>query len=222
MSSSTTLRFCPGCGAACSPDARFCGGCGAMLGTAPPPLAPAKSTTRKAISPPIPAATTTVPTAWKVAFGDALPPAGKLFPEQVKPARSKKPRAAGSIMEAPLPRAKSVWGSTFFMALTQGADMVTRAMEGGAENDRTVHLRLGIAAAVAVFGLGLGFSPRLRTVLVRLGTVALALLQGSSILSVLQGVITDPQLIQSVMPNVGAQLVSLLAVVRLFREVGKN
>lgn len=100
--------------------------------------------------------------------------------------------------------------------------MVTRAMEGGAENDKTVHLRLGIAAAVAVFGLSLGSSPRLRTVLVKLGAVAIALLQGSSIFSVLQSVATDPQLIQSIIPNVGAQLVSLMALFRLFREVGKR
>lgn len=237
MNATSTLRFCPSCGAARSPDARFCGVCGASLAVSvatavalpvtPPPL---KSSTRHSSPPPIPASRTgqksavvaTGSTAWKVSIGDVLPAVGSLFPKQTKTPRAKKNHVARATAELPIPKAKALWGSTFFMALSQGADMVTRAMEGGTENDKSVHLRLGIAAAVAVFGVALGSSPRLRTVLVKLGTVAIALLQGSSIFTVLQSVATDPQLIQSVIPNVGAQLVSLMAVFRLFREVGKR
>jgi hypothetical protein len=108
------------------------------------------------------------------------------------------------------------------MAITQGADLMTRAMEGGAETDQTLPLRLGLAAAVAVFGVTLGSTPLLRTVLVRLGTAGIALLQGASLWSQLQGIATDPQLLQAALPNLGAQGASLIAVYRLFRQVGKH
>ena len=120
-------------------------------------------------------------------------------------------------------KAKSIFGSTLAMAVTQGADLVTRTMEsGGGTGDPQLQLRLAIAAGIAVFGLFLGPLPRLRMILVRLGTVVLALLQGGSLVSVLGGLATDPQLISTVAPNLGAQAASMLAIFRLFKVAGRN
>ena len=108
------------------------------------------------------------------------------------------------------------------MGITQGADLMTRAVEGGQGNDQTLSLRLGLAAAVAVFGVTLGSSPLLRTLLVRLGTLGIAILQGAALLPQLQSLIMDPQLLQAALPNLGAQAASFLAVFRLFQQVGKQ
>ncbi len=155
--------------------------------------------------------------------GDRLPDAAALFPE-VGRARKPKPKKASSHAKAgAAPKAKSIFGSTLAMAVTQGADLVTRTMEsGGGTGDPQMQLRLAIAAAIAVFGLFLGPMPKLRMILVRLGTVVLALLQGGSLVSVLSGLATDPQLISTVAPNLGAQAASMLAIFRLFKVAGRK
>lgn len=197
-------RFCPACGAARNPNAKFCGRCGTSFGRSADTAAPgAPAPIRES--------------GWQVAIGGALPP---IEPPALK--KKKKKKTAPPVLAVPPPKARSVWGSTLFMAITQGADLMTRAMEGGAETDQTLPLRLGLAAAVAVFGVTLGSTPLLRTVLVRLGTAGIALLQGASLWSQLQGIATDPQLLQAALPNLGAQGASLIAVYRLFRQVGKH
>lgn len=108
------------------------------------------------------------------------------------------------------------------MAVTQGADLMTRAMESNTANDPTLYLRLGIAAAVAVFGISLGSTPRLRMILVRVGATAIGLLQGASLLGQIQALALDPQVLQAAMPNLGAQFASVLAVFRLFQQAGKR
>jgi len=207
MSSRTIHRFCPACGAEHSPQAKFCGHCGAELRAV---------TSTPAGSNPPPAA------AWSVAVGDALPLTKKKGRKPTNTKHSPQARAAVAGETAPKAKGRSIWGSTLFMAITQGADLMTRAMESGGENDQTLPLRLGLAAAVAVFGVTMRSTPLLRTILVRLGTLGIALLQGASLWTQLQGLIADPQLLQAALPNLGAQGASLLAVYRLFRQVGKR
>lgn len=226
----STHRFCPSCGAPHDPEARFCGNCGeAFSPPATPPVSsvPPARTRRQAPEPSKGAPSPPAPKNWKVTVGDRLPNAATLFPEVGRKRRAKaEPKKASSHARpgaAPKVKAKSIFGSTLAMAVTQGADLVTRTMEsGGGTGDPQLQLRLAIAAGIAVFGLFLGPLPRLRMILVRLGTVVLALLQGGSLVSVLGGLATDPQLISTVAPNLGAQAASMLAIFRLFKVAGRN
>ena len=189
-----TARFCTACGHPRNPNAKFCGHCGSAF---EPGTAPATAATSH----------------WQVAVG------GELSITQPKPKKKKK-TARPAVAKAPSPKAKSLWGSTLFMAITQGADLMTRALESNSPQDDTLYLRLGLAAAVAVFGVTLGSTPRLRMILVRLGTLAIGVLQGASLWGQVQGLALDPQILQAAMPNLGAQTASILAVLRLFRQAG--
>lgn len=204
MTAPAPARFCSACGHPRNPDAKFCGHCGAAFTSSTPP--------------PLPAAGPSSPASnWQVAVGGKLP--------TVQPNKKRKPNKSapsGSAASPPTAKAKSLWGSTLFMAVTQGADLMTRAMESNTANDRTLYLRLGIAAAVAVFGISLGSTPRLRMILVRVGATAIGLLQGASLWGQIQALALDPQVLQAAMPNLGAQFASVLAIFRLFQQAGKR
>lgn len=195
-------RFCSVCGASRNPAAKFCGHCGSVFDAPTPP--------------PLPISRTRPDLGWQVSVGGELPvvqvPAIKK-----KSVPRRKPTAG-----PPAKKAGSLWGSTLFMAVTQGADLMTRAMESNIANDRTLYLRLGIAAAVAVFGISLGSTPRLRMILVRVGSMSIGILQGASLWGQVQALALDPQVLQAAMPNLGAQFASILAVFRLFRQAGKR
>ena len=214
MSVAAIKQFCPSCGAKHSPGAKFCGNCGHAFVAETPVMHEAEHQNSVPVG---------KPSVWQVAVGTALPRAESLFPGiSREPRRKKKSGASKSRSSIGSPaKAKPIFGSTLFMAVSQGADLVTRSLEGGGiPGDHTLQLRLGIAAAVAVFGVSLGSMPRLRTVAVKLGAVAIALLQGASLLTVAKGLATDPQLITAMAPNLGAQVTSMLAVFRLFKAVG--
>ena len=100
--------------------------------------------------------------------------------------------------------------------------MVTRAMASGTPGDPRLSLRLGIAAAVAVFSLMLGSMPRLRSLLVRAGTIAMAAFQGQGLMPVLKQAATDPSLIGTFAPNLAAQAAGFMALWKLFFAVGKR
>jgi hypothetical protein len=200
-------KFCPECGAPRLSDARFCGNCGAAFATSTAPqVSPAHERPE------------TTGQGWAVAVGKQLPDARALFRLQDRPKkRSSKPVETASEPAAKPPKGKSLWGSTLWMSITQGADMMTRAMAGGGPQDAHLELRIGIAAAVAVFGITLRSMPRLRSLLVRLGAIAMALLQGQSLMPVIKETITDPSLISAFAPNLAAQGAGLLALMRLFQ-----
>lgn len=100
--------------------------------------------------------------------------------------------------------------------------MVTRALESGAPNDPNLPLRLGIAAAVAVFSVTLGSMPRLRSILVRLGTLAMGFLQGQTLLPLIQQAVLDPSLLRDLAPNLGVHAVGLMALFKLFRAASSR
>lgn len=146
--------------------------------------------------------------------GKDLPEASQLFDlAKGAPATGKK-RPSASVM--PTSKGNRLWGTTLWMALTQAADLVTRSIGSGSPDDPYVSLRIGVAAAVAVFSLTLSPLPRLRSVLVRLGAVAMALLQGQGLLPVVQTAVLDPSLIGVLAPNLAAQAAGIAALVQLF------
>jgi len=89
-------------------------------------------------------------------------------------------------------------------------------MQTGGPSDPYLSLRIGIAAAVAVFSLMLSPLPRLRSILVRLGTLAMAVMQGQGLIPVVQSVVLDPSLIGALAPNLAAQATGMLALLQLF------
>lgn len=115
-----------------------------------------------------------------------------------------------------------MWGSALWMAITQGADMATRAIGNETPDDPKLPLRLGIAAAVAVFSVLLGSMPRFRSLLVRAGTIAMAVLQGQGLMPVIEQAVMDPSLIGAFAPNLAAQAAGFMALWRLFSSVGKR
>lgn len=94
--------------------------------------------------------------------------------------------------------------------------MITRSLSSGTSNDPNLPLRLGIAAAVAVFSVSLGSLPRLRSILVRLGTLAVGILQGQAVYPLVQQAVLDPSLVRDLAPNIGAHAVGLMALFKLF------
>lgn len=213
-------KFCFNCGAPRHAAARFCGSCGqAFADQAPPAVSEAERESRPLDHPPppLPRAAPTVPTGstWQVAVGSTLPDASRLFDLPPPKARRKLRREVQDT--APSPKGKSLWGSALWMSVTQGADMLTRALASGAPNDPNLPLRLGIAAAVAVFSISLGSMPRLRSILVRLGTLAMGVLQGQAVMPLIQQAVLDPSLLRDLAPNLGAHAVGLMALFKLFR-----
>lgn len=167
--------------------------------------------------PPLPrsAATAPVCSTWQVAVGSTLPDAARLF-DLPPPKVHREPRH--EVQDAaPAPKGKSLWGSALWMSVTQGADMITRELASGAPNDPRLPLRLGIAAAVTVFSVTLGSMPRLRSILVRLGALAMGVLQGQAVLPLVQQAILDPSLLRDLAPNFGAHAAGLMALFNLFR-----
>lgn len=168
-------------------------------------------------TPPLPHAAVAAPTGstWQVAVGNSLPDASRLF--DLPPPKVRKGSRHEAQEAAPSPKGKSLWGSALWMSITQGADMITRALATGTPDDPKLPLRLGIAAAVAVFSVTLGSMPRLRSILVRLGTLAMGVLQGQAVIPLIQQAILDPSLLRDMSPNLGAHAVGLMALFNLFR-----
>ncbi|MCB1211177.1 MAG: zinc ribbon domain-containing protein [Verrucomicrobiales bacterium] len=221
----SNAKFCPQCGAARVAKARFCAECGAAFGEEVPS---GKRTSRRSAGPRVASQPPPIPqpvlaNTWQVAVGNALPDARRLFDIPA----TRKPRTVRSSTQesaaAPTARGKSLWGSTLWMALTQGADMVTRELQSSAPNDPNLSLRLMLASAVAVFGITLTSMPRLRSVLVRLGTVGMAVLQGQGVWPVLKQAMLDPSILSSFAPNLAAQAAGMMALLKLFKSAsGKS
>ena len=224
----STAKFCPQCGAPRTAKARFCAECGSAFSDDPPPAkraarAPQRSAASRgsAHPPPIPQPTAAAAT-WQVAVGDSLPDARRLFTiptaKKSRAVRSKPPETGVH----PAGRGKSLWGSTLWMGLTQGADIVTRELQAS-PNDPNLSLRLTLASAVAVFGVTLTSMPKLRSVLVRLGTAGMAVLQGQGVWPVLQQAMLDPSILGSFAPNLAAQAAGMMALLKLFKSAsGKS
>ncbi|MCB1224760.1 MAG: zinc ribbon domain-containing protein [Verrucomicrobiales bacterium] len=224
------MNFCPQCGAQRAGQARFCGQCGAAFPEASdasePPVKPRrKSRRRKKSAPATPPAlpqTHAGSDGWQVAVGDDLPDARRLFDIPAPAPKRRSKRHDPEPPPLPQTKGKSLWGSTLWMAMTQGADLVTREMESGAPNDPSLSLRLTIASAVAVFGITLSSMPRLRSLLVRLGTAAIAVIQGQSVWPVVKQALMDPNLLSSFAPNLTAQAFGLLALLKLFKSASSK
>jgi len=196
------IKFCLSCGAPRHGNAAFCGACGNLfpVGDAPASLA--------------------VPTnenkgAWRVIAGTALPEASQLFNLTQRSSATVAIPKSAPVMP-PASKGKPLWGSALWMSLTQAADMVTQTVGTGVPTDQYLSLRMGVAAAVAVFSLALAPLPRLRCILVRLGTLSMAVLQGQGLVPVIQSAVLDPPLIGALAPNLAAQAAGMMALLQLF------
>jgi hypothetical protein len=212
----TPFKFCIKCGAPRHGGAGFCGACGSSFPASGGQTASAiPPNPGKPCEPAAVAAGGSVGN-WQVIAGEALPPASGLF-DLSRPARPVRQESRKTASSVPASKNKPLWGNTFWMSITQAADMVTRSLETGGPGDPYLSLRLGVAAAVAIFGLALAPLPRLRSVLVRLGTIAMAVMQGQGLLPVVQSTLADPSLIGTFAPNLAAHAAGLTALLQLFR-----
>ncbi|MCB1231147.1 MAG: hypothetical protein KDN19_12805 [Verrucomicrobiae bacterium] len=151
--------------------------------------------------------------------GDAIPDSLIPSPPQRRARSTRNKTAASSPTRfAPGETGAPLGKSTFWMALTQMADVVTQSMGTGITPYTSE--RLMLASATAVLSITMRKRPRLRKWLVRLGTLGMGLFQGGSLVAVLGQAAEDPQLITSLAPNLAAQGVSLLAILKLFKAAG--
>lgn len=207
----TISEFCPNCGAPRAADSRFCGACGqAFVEATRVPRASAESPRRKAGG---------EVANWSVVVGADVPDTvvREAVASVASSAPSKKIGRARS-QSAPVTPGAPLGKSTVWVALTQMADLVTQSMASVGTSYTSE--RLMLASATAVLAVTLRKRPRLRQWLVRLGTLGIGLLQGGSLAAVLKSFAGDPQQLASLAPNLAAQVMSLLAILKLFKAAG--
>ncbi len=230
---SAPANICLQCGAPRSTNARFCGACGYAFSRVRSPdkaarvrAATISNRSREELLPvtATPSKQTTRgrapggPASWVVVTGEEVP--DSLIRDAVADAGREAQHAIefGARARRAVPRGLPLRKQTIWMVLTQAADVVTQSM-GGLSPPYTSE-RLMLASCTAVLSVAMRKHPRLRQWLVWLGALGMGLMQGGSLVSVLQQAVGDPDVLGSIGPNLAAQGASLVAILKLFKAAG--
>jgi hypothetical protein len=198
-------RYCPNCGAPRSETARFCEACAHPLAQASNSSLPAP-----AVSAPVEAA----PTNWKVIVGDQLPPPQIVASRPPQPSQQNPSPAPVTAVKPTAATHRSLRGPAISLFITTGIEIATSLATNNGIAQQAIVYRGGLAVLNLFAGLIAGPRRGVASVIMLLGSLVLALMQGASLYSFADQILANPSIIQGLLPNVATQGLACLTALR--------
>jgi hypothetical protein len=199
-------RYCPNCGAPRSEGARFCEACAHPLTN---DFVAGSQTTAEGTSPVM-----ADPANWKVIVGDQLPPPSAVVVNTPVPPQPQWTPVLPPSTQAPQTAYRSLRSPAISQFVATGIEIATSMTTNSGIAQQTLVFRGGLAVLNLLAGLIAGPRRGLASVILMMGSVVLAILQGISLYSCGERMLAAQSVIQGLLPNMATQGLAFCTALR--------
>ena len=199
-------RYCPNCGAPRSEGARFCEACAHPLTTE---FVAGSQATADGASPVM-----ADPANWKVIVGDEPPPLSAAVVKTPVPSHPQLTPVLPPSTQAPQTAYRSLRSPAISLFVATGIDIATSMATNSGIAQQALVFRDSLAALNLLTGLIAGPRRGLASVILMMGSVLLAILQGISLYSCGERMLAAQSVIQGLLPNMATQGLAFCTALR--------